>query len=589
MNKSTKKPKGIKEILNSTPSLPGVYLMKGNGEKVIYVGKAKNLKKRISSYFSKTSHDSKTLNLVSAIKNLEFIVTENETEALILESNLIKKLQPKFNIELKDSIKYPFIKITLNEKFPQLIVARTIANDKSKYFGPFTDGNARNIALHTLRGLFGIRTCNHLPKKPCLNYFINRCSAPCIKEISSEKYNLNITKILEVLSGNSNKLIKKLTIEMSNASKNHEFEQAKSLRDQINAINKINEKQHMFVPKTFDQDAFGITEFNDQFAVQVFRVRKGVVLGRKHFLFSKKNKINSSKDALFSAIQQMYEKTSPPLEILLPESICDNAKISDFLKHNFSNPVKILEPVFGNRKELVKLAQKNASIMLCENPSLVEIKEALLLSKIPFIIDCFDISTIQGTDSVGSAVRFVNGNPEKSEYRRFKIKNTVGINDFAMIEETISRRYELLKRQGSILPDLIVVDGGKGQLTSALNAVSELNLKIPIVSIAKKHEELFVPSRKTPILLDKKSNGLKLIQRLRDESHRFAITYHKKIRSNRLHESELDSIKGVGEKTKLKLLKEFGSTTNIKNTNLETLSKCIGLALAEKIKKHFKK
>ncbi|HLD82202.1 MAG TPA: excinuclease ABC subunit UvrC [Patescibacteria group bacterium] len=506
--------------LKKIPETPGCYLMKDIEDNIIYVGKAKNLHKRVNSYFTKTHDEPKTQELVKYIDNVDFIVTDNEVEALLLESKLIRNHQPKYNIALKDTVKYAYLKIT-KERFP--IIVTTRKNDgEGRYYGPFTSGKARALAERLSNRLFKIRVCTTLPKRACLLYYLGECSAPCIGKIDEKSYGKQIKKAEMFLKGKSDELVKTLEREMLLEAKKLHFEQAQEIKEQIQSLKHLTEKQKIEMPKLYDQNVINYLTVDDQILIQIFRVKKGVVSGRNEF------RIDTSDESIESFIKQYYFLNSIPKEIIIPEPLNDQDILEAYLTQLKNENVKITVPKIGYKKQLLEMVAKNITIKLEDEP-LNELKKILNLPKIPREIDCFDISNISGTYATGSCVRFSNAKPNKNLYRHFKIKTVRGINDFAMMHEVVKRRYQ--RKPKEELPDLIVIDGGKGQLNTALGVLHGLKLDIPLISLAKKLEEVYVADKQEPYRIPYESYGLKLLQQIRDEAHRFAVTYHKLLRS----------------------------------------------------------
>ena len=584
------------------PKKPGIYIMKDSKEEIIYIGKAKNLKNRVKSYFAEKKDRPKTYILMSHFNSLEYIITNSEKEALILEANLIKKHRPRYNIQLKDDKRYPYVKLT-SEKFPKLILTRQIGKT-GKYFGPFTDVGAVNQTVKLLKSLFKIRTCKRLDG-PCLNYQIDLCYAPCAGKISEKEYNEHIEKIDLFFQGKYTKIIRELEKEMKTASENMEFEKAAVLRDQINSINEVIEKQVVEFQNDTDQDiiATSFQEFNA--VVVVLSIRDGNIIGRDDFMMNV-NKENTSDEVLSAFIKQFYSiNRHIPKEILIEEDIPDKTLIEEWLTDIRGNKVNIHIPQKGTKLRLVRMARKNADIIKNQkdkmNNSLIELKKYLKLEKLPRVIEGYDISNISGQMAVGSKISFLDGKPNKKQYKHFKMK-TPGPNDFAMMKELLTRRLkpvheyyqtpenERTPTELGTIPDLILIDGGKGQLSSAYEVLEEYNLTfIPIIGLAKQFEEIFLPKINIPIRIPETNEGLKLLQRVRDESHRFAITYHRKLRKGRITESELDKIPGIGHKRKISLLKKFKDIDGIKKASIEELEevKLINKKNAEAIYNHF--
>lgn len=512
--------------LKNLPSNPGCYIYKDSQGKIIYIGKAKNLKKRVSSYFQKNDHDAKTQELVSHISTIDFMVTDSELEALLLESKLIKLHRPKFNIDLKDSEKYAYLKIT-NEPFPRLLTARTREKDGAKYFGPYQDGATRELTGKVARQVFKIRTCGErLPKHPCLQLYIGRCDAPCINKINEQDYNSNIKKAELFLKGETKQIIHDLEEEMRQFSSRQNFEKAKERRDQVKALIRIGQTQKVLLLKEYNEHFINFVDLAEQTVIQVFEVEKGAITAKHEFRPAK------TPDTLRQFITQYYLNNTIPDQIVLPHIPQDKELIEQYLTKLKNRPVQIIKPEKGTKLKILEMVRTNILMSIRqETPALIDLRQKLFLSAVPNVIECFDISNIQGNWVVGSMVQFRGGEPDKNNYRRFKIKTVQGQNDFASMAEIVRRRYIKLKNYNQPLPDLIVIDGGKGQLSAAFEELSKLDLKIPIISLAKKFEEIYTVGSSSPLLLSKKEDSLKLLQRIRDEAHRFAIAYHTLVRS----------------------------------------------------------
>lgn len=559
------------------PKKPGVYIMRDANDEIIYIGKAKNLINRVRSYFREKLDRPKTQILMSHFDSLEYIVTNSEKEALILEATLIKKHRPRYNVQLKDDKRYPYVKIT-NEKYPRLIITRNITKN-GIYYGPFTDVTSVKKTVKFLKALFKIRTCRNMDG-PCLNSQIDLCYAPCSGEISKEEYDEIINKIDLFFQGKYSVIVKNLKKEMAEAAENEQFEKAAVLRDQITSIEEIMEKQFVdLVDDDLDQDVIAIAPNDNEVVVIIMPIRNGKIVGRDDFLMSG-SQYESNSEILFAFIQQYYGfNRHIPKQILLNEPIDDTELLEEWLSDLRGNKVYIKVPMKGVKLRLVNMAQKNAEIIkhqkkAMEN-SLIELKKYLKLDKLPRIIEGYDISNISGKFAVGSKVSFKDAKPNKKKYKRFKIE-TPGPNDFAMMKELLTRRLKMIDTDEE--PDLIVIDGGKGQLGMACEVLDELNLAhIPIIGLAKEFEEIYIPNSKRPIIIPKNNKALHLLQQVRDESHRFAITYHRKLRSDNISESSLDDIPGIGKKRKINILKEFGTMDNVKNASVEELAKIKGM------------
>lgn len=559
------------------PKKPGVYIMRDANDEIIYIGKAKNLINRVRSYFREKLDRPKTQILMSHFDSLEYIVTNSEKEALILEATLIKKHRPRYNVQLKDDKRYPYVKIT-NEKYPRLIITRNITKN-GIYYGPFTDVTSVKKTVKFLKSLFKIRTCRNMDG-PCLNSQIDLCYAPCSGEISKEEYDEIINKIDLFFQGKYSVIVKNLKKEMAEAAENEQFEKAAVLRDQITSIEEIMEKQFVdLVDDDLDQDVIAIAPNDNEVVVIIMPIRNGKIVGRDDFLMSG-SQYESNSEILFAFIQQYYGfNRHIPKQILLNEPIDGTELLEEWLSDLRGNKVYIKVPMKGVKLRLVNMAQKNAEIIkhqkkAMEN-SLIELKKYLKLDKLPRIIEGYDISNISGKFAVGSKVSFKDAKPNKKKYKRFKIE-TPGPNDFAMMKELLTRRLKMIDTDEE--PDLIVIDGGKGQLGMACEVLDELNLAhIPIIGLAKEFEEIYIPNSKRPIIIPKNNKALHLLQQVRDESHRFAITYHRKLRSDNISESSLDDIQGIGKKRKINILKEFGTMDKVKNASVEELAKIKGM------------
>lgn len=558
---------------DNLPNKPGVYIMRDNTDTIIYIGKAKSLVKRVKSYFREKLDRPKTQILMSHFHSLEYIITNSEKEALILEANLIKKHRPRYNIQLKDDKRYPYVKIT-DEKYPRLVITRNVTKN-GVYFGPFTDVGSVKRTVKFLKSLFKIRTCRNM-NGPCLNSQIDLCYAPCDGRISKKQYSEIINKIDLFFQGKYSVIVKNLKKEMLEAADNEEFEKAAVIRDQISSIEEIMEKQFVELANDdLDQDVIAMALNKNEVIVIIMPIRNGKIVGRDDFLMSS-SKYDSASEVMFAFIQQYYGyNRHVPKQILLEDDIDEKDLLEDWLSDLRGNKVKIKVPQKGVKLRLVKMAKKNAEIIKHQKKnmdnSLMELKKYLKLEKVPHVIEGYDISNISGKFAVGSKVSFKDGKPNKKMYKRFKME-TPGPNDFAMMEELLTRRLKMIDKDPE--PDLIVIDGGKGQLGMACGVLEKLNLThIPIIGLAKEFEEIYLPNSKRPIIIPKNNIALHLLQQVRDESHRFAITYHRKLRSDNIQASSLDDIAGIGKKRKISLLKEFGSVDNIKKASVGELAK----------------
>jgi len=517
------------------PTNPGIYLMKDSDQKIIYIGKAKNLKNRVKSYFLK-NQNYKTQKLVENISDIEFILTDNESEAFLLESNMIKKYRPRFNIELKDQQRYTYLLIS-DEKYPRLLVTRRTRDGKflgkGKTFGPFTQGSSKLLTIGTLRKAFQIRICKTLPKKVCLEYHLGNCEGPCEFKDAQERYPKHVSALEEVLKGkNQTKIFtKKLEEEMRQAAKIQQFERAKDIRDTLIRLESLQTRQKMEYVKNSDEEYFGIGIKEQTATVMNFRMINGVIRDSDKFFFDLVGD-NSFSNFLY----QYYSTHKIPKFILVSVFPNDQKLLESLLSEQAGFTVKILKPSKGKKRDIINLILKNIRLIHSKGgePGLVELKEILNLPEIPNVIECFDISN-HGTDfAVGSMSRFVDGKPHKSGYRKFRIKTVTGRDDFAMIGEVIKRRYYRLLEEHSELPDLILIDGGKGQLNAAMKSLESLGLKLPCISLAKENEEVYIPKNKNPIVISKNQSSLKILQHARDESHRFGVAYNRNIQRNQI-------------------------------------------------------
>ncbi|MCY8723958.1 excinuclease ABC subunit UvrC [Bacillus inaquosorum] len=571
--------KQLKEKLALLPDQPGCYLMKDRQQTVIYVGKAKVLKNRVRSYFT-GSHDAKTQRLVTEIEDFEYIVTSSNLEALILEMNLIKKHDPKYNVMLKDDKTYPFIKIT-HERHPRLIVTRNVKKDKGRYFGPYPNVQAARETKKLLDRLYPLRKCSKLPDRVCLYYHLGQCLAPCVKDISEETNRELVESITRFLKGGYNEVKKELEEKMHEAAENLEFERAKELRDQIAHIESTMEKQKMTMNDLVDRDVFAYAYDKGWMCVQVFFIRQGKLIERDVSMFPL---YQEADDEFLTFIGQFYSKNNHflPKEILVPDSV-DQSMIEQLLETNVHQPKK------GPKKELLMLAHKNAKIALKEKFSLIERDEERSIGAVqklgealniytPHRIEAFDNSNIQGTNPVSAMIVFIDGKPNKKEYRKYKIKTVTGPDDYGSMREVVRRRYARVLRENLPLPDLIIIDGGKGQINAARDVIeNELGLDIPIAGLAKdeKHRtsNLLIGDPLEAVYLERNSQEFYLLQRIQDEVHRFAISFHRQIRGKSAFQSVLDDIPGIGEKRKKMLLKHFGSVKKMKEASLEDIKK----------------
>ena len=682
----------IQSVLNSLPHKPGIYLMKDAEGTIIYVGKAISLFNRVRSYFQEsTDHSPKNRSMVAKIDDIEFLVVRNEVEALVLESNYIKQYRPKYNVLLRDDKSYPYIKVALSEDFPRVYRVRSFHHDGNRYFGPYTNSGAVDATLDLLNKLFAFRTCRYdasawaapanapegwkqkLLARPCTQYYIHRCIAPCVAYATREEYSAIIQQVILFLEGKHDEVLKDLQSKMELAAENLNFEEAARVRDRIQAVERVLEKQRIINTEgQDDQDVIALAGEDDETCAQVFFFRAGKLVGREYFILQGTRE-SSPSEIMGSFIQQFYE-TSPhvPAEVIVEVEPDDRTVIQSWLREKRKGlagsdgnaGVTITAPKRGDKVRLVEMVKQNAQQVLEQQRikwltdsqktqlALEELQEALNLAAPPRRIECYDISNTQGTNSVGAMVVFESGRPKNSEYRRFKIKQVEGANDVASHQEVLRRRFRARKDGGSsipsapdedisapigetiaeiiqdgqkgqrgqkgqesgeeqeidekqattlqhdwAMPDLIIIDGGRGQLNGALEVMHELQLDIPIMGLAKDEgshtklatgEQIFVPNSPEPIIMPRTSQGLYLLQRIRDEAHRFGITYHRQVRSNRTFKSVLDEIPGIGPKRKQALLKHFGSVRAISAASVEDLAALEGMThdAAEKVKEY---
>jgi len=601
----------LSQKIANLPDRPGCYLFRDQSGKVIYVGKALILKNRVRSYFqsSRPGHP-KLAALVRKITDLEWIITDSGVEALILENTLIKEHKPRYNINLRDDKSYPFIRIT-NEDFPQVFVTRKIIRDGSQYFGPYTDVKNIRFTLKTLFRLFPIRTCKYDLNPEtiargkvalCLDYYIKKCQGPCQSLQSREDYQAMINRVRRFLKGKTDDLVRELQTEMKTMAESLEFEEAARLRDKLSALEQYRNSQKVVQSDARDRDVLTIAREDNEACVVLFKIREGKIIGRVHYFLSNVEWQEES-DILEQFIGQYYASTDDlPQEIMLPAEISAANSFEEMLSQRSQRKVTLVVPKIGDKLKLLELGQKNAAYLLADLrlqrqksrnfvPHAVSaLQRDLHLETAPRHIECFDISNIQGTDAVASMVCFEDGRPKKSEYRKFKITVKDSPDDFAMMREVIRRRYSRLLQEEKKLPDLIMVDGGKGQLSSAVKVLQDLGLEmLPVIGLAKRLEEVFWPGEAEARMLPHTSSGLRLLQQLRDEAHRFAVTFHRERRSKRTLVSELETIPGIGQKRRSALLKIFGSVKKIKELDAQTLIRDgqIPENLALRIYEHF--
>ncbi len=593
----------IREALAVLPDKPGVYLMHDKDGKVIYVGKAVVLKNRVRSYFRNlASHTPKVRAMVAKIADIETIVTSSEVEALILECNLIKKYRPRYNIMLKDDKSYPYLKVTLNEEFPRLYVTRRQMRDGAKYYGPYADAGAMHATVKLLRSMFPLRTCRTMnAERPCLNYHIKRCLAPCAGLVSKEEYGNMIKSVCMVLDGRTAELERDLKRRMQEAADNYAFEEAARLRDQLQAVMRLNEQQKAVTGQDSDMDIIGFAKDMTGICIQIFFVRKGKLLGRDNFFLQDDGE--SEQEVITAFVKQYYNEASYiPREIALPvlPDAEEQAVIEQWLTEKAQRKAELVRPQRGVKKDLLHLANDNAVKLLEERlrkgqlslkndvQAAEELQQALGLPDPLERMDCFDISHTQGSETVASMVVFRNGSISKKDYRRYKIVSAEGKpDDFKSMQEVVYRRY----KDYEDLPSLVVIDGGKGQLSSALEVIRGLGLHdLPVIGLAKREEEIFKEGQSESILLDRDSAALHLIQRIRDEAHRFAITYHRKLRGKRNLVSVLDHVEGIGSKRRQELWKAFKTLDEMKAASVEELAavESMNYAAAQKLYDFFR-
>jgi excinuclease ABC subunit C len=680
----------IQSVLNSLPHKPGIYLMKDAQGTILYVGKAISLFNRVRSYFQESTDLSpKNRSMVAKIEDIEFLVVRNEVEALVLESNFIKQYRPKYNVLLRDDKSYPYIKVSLSENFPRVYRVRSFQRDGNRYFGPYTNSGAVDATLDLLNKLFAFRTCRYdasswappaegeppanwkqkLLSRPCTQYFIHRCTAPCVAYTTREEYDAVIRQVILFLEGKHDEVMKDLQAKMEEAAENLNFEEAARIRDRIKAVERILEKQRIISTEgQDDQDVIALASEDDETCAQVFFFRSGKLVGREFFILQGTRE-SSPGEIMRSFFQQFYESVPHiPAEILVEAEPEDKAVLQTWLKEKRGGALAITEPKLGEKLRLVEMVRQNAKEVLEQQRikwlsdsqktqmALEELQEALNLVAPPQRIECYDISNTSGTNSVGAMVVFEGGRPRNSEYRRFKIKTVEGANDFASHQEVLRRRFrkaaaqqdaeleaetsavidgvsqkivtedhdvyapsvvasaqpessESVVEEGEgekqddklqhewALPDLVIIDGGKGQLNAALEVMRDLKLDIPTIGVAKEEgshtklataEEIYIPGASEPIMLPRSSQGLYLLQRIRDEAHRFSITYHRKLRSEKTFKSVLDEIPGIGPKRKKALLLHFGSVKAISVASIDELAALDGMTrdAAEKVKEY---
>lgn len=611
----------LTEKINNLPQKPGVYLYKNDKDKIIYVGKAIKLKNRVKSYFQeKRYRDAKTKALVQNIVDLETIVTDTEAEALILEDTLIKEHKPKYNILLKDDKTYPYVKIT-NELYPRIYITRNKEKDGSKYIGPITEVHQLKNLMKTITSLFKIRTCqlditlksiSEKKHKVCLDYHIKKCDGPCEGLISPEDYMENVKNAQKIIMGKTKEVEHLFTEQMKDASEKLNFEKAARIRNNLMILRDFTSKQKIVSQNIIDRDIFAISRIDEDACAIILKVREGKLLGKRSFIVKKVLNVSDS-EIIQRSIEKWYIETEfVPDEIFLQVEPTDFEYITDWLTELRGKSVKILIPKIGEKRELIEMAEANAKYILKDYHvalynreqiiprPVLSLQRDLRLDKPPRILECFDNSHLQGTDLVSSMVKFVDGKPYKSGYRKFKNKTVLTNDDFATMKEVVLRRYSNLLEEIEVnkqksepdpnikLPDIIIIDGGKGQLSAAIESLKELDIfnKVIVIGLAKRLEEIFFPYNSESLILPKTSSSLRLLQQIRDEAHRFAITYHRKLREKRTLHSELNEIKGLGSQTIKKLIEQFGSVKNVFKASENDLKKVLNINQFENLKKY---
>jgi len=596
----------LEEKVKSIPTGPGVYLFKDEKGRVVYVGKAANLRNRVRSYFSASpTRSPKLAHLAGTIADFEFIVTESEMEALVLECSLIKRYRPRYNVRFRDDKRYPYIRISWQEEFPRIQIVRRAQRDGAKYYGPFASSAAMHQTLDTLRRIFPYVTCRRKltgsDQRACLYYYIKRCPAPCIGAISQEEYRALIEGVCLFLEGRQEAILDSLRRQMEETARDLEFERAASLRDQIQGIERAMEKQRIVFRTKVDQDVIALARRDGEACAQVFFVRGGKLIGRESFLLEG-TKGEETKEVLTSFLKQFYDAVAyVPSEILLGSEIDEASVIRAWLEERRGAKVALSVPRRGKKRGVVKLAEENAAQTLAHleaqeaieeekaMAALIDLQEHLGLEALPLRIEAYDISNIQGVAATGSMVVFQKGVPQRGAYRHFRIKSVQGANDYAMMREVLQRRFSRALNEESAwatLPHLVVIDGGKGQLNAALEVLAEHGLEVPTVALAKEREEIYRPGTDRPLRLPGDSPALRLMQRLRDEAHRFALGYHRKLRRRRSLATVLEEIPGIGPKRRKALLKQFGSLEAIRQASLQELAAVEGMneVVAQKVR-----
>lgn len=624
-------PEAVLKIVQSLPENPGVYIMKDAKGTVIYVGKATRLKDRVRSYFG-APHGlaPKTRRLVASVQDLEYIVTASESEALLLENNLIKRYKPRYNVRLRDDKTYPYLKIDVQEAWPRVLITRRLEQDGARYFGPYTNSGSVRSTMQLVKKLFPYRSCNLTitgkEPRPCLDFYIHRCLGPCIAAVEQPEYKAVIDQVILFLEGKQEVVAKALRGKMEAASDNLEFERAAFLRDQIRSVERVIERQKIVAAKKDDEDAVAFHQQDGQCCVEVFLIRGGKLFGREHFVLEGTQ--DETPGAILSSFLQQYYGTQPniPPLILLQHPTDDEELVTAYLRERRGKAVKLEVPQKGQKKQLIDMVAENARQTLLQMhvkwladtgktaAALTELQDILDLPRLPRRMECYDISNISGTNSVGSMVVFEDGKPKTTEYRRFRIKTVTGTDDYSMMQEMLRRRFartkELLTEEQlaelaegadpddfgmavsgeddadaqrvkwGTLPDLVIIDGGRGHLNAALEVMQELGLRfIPICSLAKQQEEVFLPEADESVMLPRTSQSLYMVQRIRDEAHRFAITYHRQVRSKAQTKSALEDVHGLGPKKRKALIDAFGSVKAVREAPVEEIAKVRGMTL----------
>jgi len=599
----------LESKLKNLPDNPGVYQFFNDKGKHIYIGKAKNLKNRVRTYFLSGQASVRIGIMVKKIHDIQLIVTDTELEALVLENNLIKQFKPRYNVLLKDDKSFPFIKVT-NEDYPRIYATRNLVKDGSRYFGPYTDVKSMRYALRLINQLFKIRSCKFLINresidnkkiKVCLDYHIKKCDGPCEGLISQPDYNMMVDNAVKLLGGKLTDLLKELNERMHAASASLDFETAASLRDNIQKLQVFSDKQKVVSDDFEDKDVIAVATADKDAACSILNIRGGKLIGKKQI--GLKVELNTSLEEIYASFIKLFydgEYVAIPTEIVTEVLPADNELIQSWITSKAGAKVKFVIPQRGKMKSLVNMCKQNAILQLGELQLqkmkregnvphiLTALKRDIPLKKLPRRIECFDISNLQGSDIVASMVVFVDGKPKKSEYRKYIIEGIIGPDDFASMQQVVSRRYTRVIKEGLPFPDLIMIDGGKGQLSSAVEAIKEItDVSFEIIGLAKRLEEIFVPEDNEPIIIPLTSSALKLLQQVRDEAHRFAITFHRERRSKRIITSELLQVKGIGETISNKLLNAFGSLEGVKRATKEELVSVVGSAKAEILISYF--